>query len=170
MTIKLIGAALVLCGCGGFGFSMAAAQRREEQSLRQILRAMEYMDCELQFRQTPLPQLCRNTSRVLSGPVRLVFQELASRMDRQAAPDVQGCMDGALSCFPGLGNRAREALTQLGDTLGLFDLPGQLRGFAAVAEVCREGIAELSENRGMRLRSYQTLGLCAGAALAILFL
>lgn len=170
MSVKIIGAALVLCGCGGFGFAMAVAQRREEQCLRQLLRAMDYMDCELQFRQTPLPQLCRGTSQILSGPVRLVFEELADRLDRQAAPDAQGCVKGTLARFPGLGDRTRDALTQLGDTLGLFDLPGQQRGLAAVAQQCREGIGELSENRGTRLRSYQTLGLCAGAALAILFL
>lgn len=170
MSCKIIGAVLVFCGCGGFGFSMAASQRREEQCLRQLLRAMDYMDCELQFRQTPLPQLCRGTSRILSGPVRLVFEELAEQLDHQSASDAQGCMTNALARFPGLGERVRGALTQLGDTLGLFDLPGQRRGLAAVAEQCREAIGELSENRGTRLRSYQTLGLCAGAALAILFL
>lgn len=170
MSFKIFGAILVIFGCGGCGFSMAAAQKREEHSLRQLLRGLEYMDCELQFRQTPLPQLCRGTAGILTGTVRCVLEKLAQELDRQVAPDAGCCMNAAIAACPNLPPRVRIALTELGSTLGLFDLPGQLRGMEAVKSMCHEGIQELSQNRTSRLRSYQTLGLCAGAALAILFL
>lgn len=170
MSLKIIGALLVLTGCGGCGFAMAASQRKEEQSLRQILRALEYMSCELQFRQTPLPQLCRNVSGILSGPIKLVFSRLAQELEQQVAPDAACCMNATLAAFPGLSSKVREPLRELGGTLGLFDLTGQQKGISAVKAICQESIGELSENRSSRLRSYQTLGLCAGAALAILFL
>lgn len=170
MSLKIIGAILVLTGCGGCGFAMAAAQRQEEQALRQILRALEYMDCELQFRQTPLPQLCRNVSGILTGTVKQVFSALSQELEQQVAPDATCCMNAALAAFPGLSDRIAVPLRELGTTLGLFDLQGQLKGMQAVAAMCRESISELSQNRSSRLRSYQTLGLCAGAALAILFL
>ena len=62
----------------------------------------------------------------------------------------------------------RRPLRLLGQTLGRFDLPGQLKGIKAVQESCRRELARLERNRDARLRSYQTLGLCAGAALVIL--
>ena len=170
MSLKIIGAVLILSGCGGFGFAMAASQKREEHSLRQIVRALEYMQCELQFRQTPLPQLCYNVSSILTGQIRLVFLQLVNELNQQIAPDATYCMKAAVSAFPGLPHRVKEALEELGSTLGMFDLPGQQRGMAAVAAMCHEGICELSQNRSSRLRSYQTLGLCTGAALVILFL
>ena len=63
----------------------------------------------------------------------------------------------------------RRPLRLLGQTLGNFDLPGQLQGLKSSQDVCRRELARLEHNRDARLRSYQTLGLCAGAALVILF-
>ena len=61
-------------------------------------------------------------------------------------------------------------LKELGKTLGRFDLPGQLRGIEGVRRSSRKALDQLERNRDVRLRSYQTLGLCAGAALAILLI
>ena len=46
---------------------------------------------------------------------------------------------------------------------------GQILGLEAVRSHCRSELDALSANQDERLRSYQTLGLCTGAALAILF-
>ena len=66
-------------------------------------------------------------------------------------------------------NVSKIAIT-LGRTLGRFDLDGQLIGLENARRDCRRAVDALSENRDNRLRCYQTLGLCAGAALAILFI
>jgi hypothetical protein len=58
----------------------------------------------------------------------------------------------------------------LGTSLGRYDLQGQLNGIESVRIRCRSDLEELERNRDVRLRSYQRLGLCAGCALAILFL
>ena len=47
MTIRIVGAALLILGCGSVGFQMAAAHMREERILRQLLRLLDYMECEL---------------------------------------------------------------------------------------------------------------------------
>lgn len=170
MTIKLMGAFLVFAGCGGFGFAMASAHRREEQELRQLLIALEFMECELSCRMTPLPHLCRSASNVVTGTVRSFFRHLADEMDAQVSPDAASCVRAALGQCAGLSRTVSVQMEELGNTLGLFDLPGQLRGLGSASARCRLALEELSRNRDSRLRSYQTLGLCAGAALAILFL
>ena len=58
----------------------------------------------------------------------------------------------------------------LGRSLDRFDLAGQLKGIAATRSACRREVGALLENRDLRLRSYKTLGLCAGAALAVLLI
>ena len=55
MSFKWIGALMVVAGCGGVGFTMAAAYIREEWALRSLIGALDYMTCELQYRLTPLP-------------------------------------------------------------------------------------------------------------------
>ena len=59
---------------------------------------------------------------------------------------------------------------QLGDSLGRFDLSGQIQGLASVQKRAEFELEQLRRNQDVRLRSYQTLGLCAGAALVVLFL
>ena len=49
MSYRWLGAALVIAGCGGFGFSIASGYKREEGILRQLLRALNYMEWELQL-------------------------------------------------------------------------------------------------------------------------
>ena len=169
MTVKLIGAFLICAGCGAFGFSMAAACRAEEQAMRQFLRALEFMQGELSYRSPPLAALSRSAATIVSGPVQRVLLAFSGELDRQVAPDVHLCMDAALLQLR-LPETLSAAFGELGNTLGCFDLPGQLRGLEHAKENARQVLQELTEKRKNHLRSYQTLGLCAGAALAILFL
>lgn len=170
MNYRWIGALLVVLGCGGFGFSMAAAHRKEEYTLRQLLSALDYMECELQFRLTPLPELCRLAGREAKGSVREVLLTLSRELDMQMAPDVDGCMKAAVIRSGTLPPRIKEILLHMGRSLGRFDLEGQLKGLEAARGTCRRELDALTHNRDSRLRSYQTLGLCAGAALAILLI
>lgn len=170
MSYKWIGAIMILGSCGGFGFLLAARQLREERTLSSLLNALDYMGCELQYRLTPLPELCRQTGDAVRGRVGQVFHTLSRELENQVSGDVESCMNAALDTVGDLPGHTLSGLSLLGQTLGRFDLEGQLRGIEAVRSHCRQRLKELRENREPRLRSYQTLGLCAGAALAILFI
>ena len=169
MNSKWIGAIFVLVSCGGFGFSIAHGYRRREFLLRQLLTALEMMASELEYRLTPLPELSRKAAKDSSGVLRDVFLNLARELDWQSEPDAGSCMRAAIEKCPDLPACIRRPLRQLGQTLGRFDLPGQIQGLKAVQDACRREIERLENNKDARLRSYQTLGLCAGAALVILF-
>lgn len=170
MSYKWIGAIMIFLACGGFGFSLAASELREEAALRELARILDFMECELQYRLTPLPQLCRQAAHESSGAIRKVFAALSERLDEHASSDVAGCMCGAVADVAELPSASKAMLLSLGNSMGRFDLVGQLKGLDCVRHECREKLSVLSENKQSRLRSYQTLGLCAGAALAILFI
>ena len=170
MTLKMIGAILVIAACGGVGFKIAATQRREEQTLYRLTAILDYMECELQYRLTPLPELCRQAAAEDKGILRQLFHGLALELEDQISPDAERCMNAVLSRFQQLPASTRESLELLGRSLGRFDLEGQLKGLEAVRQECRLKAASLSQNKETRLRSYQTLGLCAGAAIAIIFI
>lgn len=170
MSCKWIGAVLVVVGCGGVGFSAAANYRREERMLRQLLEMLSFMACELQYRLTPLPELCRQAGTLGKGSLKSVLLHFVQELEAQIAPDAQSCMRAAVSVAQDLPASIRTILIQLGQTLGHFDLPGQLQGIEAARQACQEKLEALNQNREERLRGYQTLGLCAGAALVILFI
>ncbi len=168
MNIRFVGAIFIILGCGSFGFSLAAAHHREEAMLHQLQQIIQYLYCELQFHLTPLPELCMQAAKQGSGEVGDVFARLARNLESRIAPAVTDCMDSALEEAE-LSPQLRQLLQEFGHTLGRFDLAGQLQGLEALRQQCALAQEQLRDGREDRLRCYQTLGLCAGAALVILF-
>lgn len=166
--VRLLGAALILAGCGGFGFTLSAARRREIRMLRQLIRALQEVQWELKYRMTALPELCRTAAMASGGILKDIFLELAGKLERREVMDLSGSLNAIVSERE-VPRRVKQNLRQLGASLGRYDLEGQLQGLEAVRRQCRKDLKELEENCASQLRSYQTLALCAGAALAILF-
>lgn len=169
MSIKWIGAMLIVAGCAFAGFAMAGAYCREERTLRQFVGALDYMACELQYRMTPLPELCAQAAEKSGGCIGAVFQALATELSRQIQSDVERCMNRALEEGRDIPDKTLEMFRMLGASLGRFDLDGQIKGLENVRSCCSMMLKDLSNGREARLRSYQTLGICTGAALAIIF-
>ncbi len=170
MNLKILGAILIVSGCGAVGMMIASSHARQERLLRQLISVYDYMECELQYRLTPLPELCRNAAQQACGALQHFFLLLSTELEDQISPDVERCVTAAVTKSSDLPKLISDSLLLLGTTLGRFDLDGQVRGLEAVRQECRQTLSGLSLNRTIRLRSYQTLGLCAGAALVILFI
>ena len=170
MDYKWIGAVLIIVSCGGFGFSLSAEHRYQETSLRKLISLLDFMACELQYRMTPLPDLCALAAGESGGTLGRIFQKLGEELESAVSADVSGAMEAALSSVQYLPVKTRDNLLLLGRSMGRFDLTGQLSALEAVRASCRRDLEGYIVNRELRLRNYQTLGLCAGAALAILLI
>ncbi|MBR4016948.1 MAG: stage III sporulation protein AB [Oscillospiraceae bacterium] len=170
MILKILGVISVLIGCGGVGFHIAYNYRREIKTLRQLINILDFMECELQYHLTPLPELCRLTAHEFRDDPGPVFAKLAIEMDSQISTDVERCMQVSLASLKKIPPITRTGMEMLGKNLGRFDLSGQLKGIESVRSDSVRKLRMLEDNRDNRIRSYQTLGLCAGAALAILLI
>ena len=168
MIAKLFGSVLILAGCGGFGMMICLAYKREEDMLRQLIHALDFIQCELQYRMTPLPELCCRTGGAGKGKIGQYFNLLATELSRQTLPDVRSCAEAAVESMGKLPERVEKALEIFSRSLGQFDVQGQLQSLEEARSYCHSQLAVMGENREQRLRSYQTLGICAGAALVIL--
>lgn len=169
MSYKLIGACLTVLGCGGMGLRMAASYRREIIALEQLRIAVEYMQCSLRHRLTPLPQLCDEASEVTKGDISFFFSRLSAILKKHISPNVRSCVTVAIEEAL-LTDFIADYVSTLGDILGQFDISGQLQGLENLSEQLSIELENRRKDNGSRIRSYQTLGLCAGAAMAILFL
>lgn len=56
----------------------------------------------------------------------------------------------------------------LGSGLGKYDLPGQLRAVDLAMDRLRSLLEQCQAEQRSRIRSYCTLGVCAGLAIAII--
>ena len=168
MIAKMLGSVLILAGCGGFGMMICVAYKREEDMLRQLIHALDFIQCELQFRMTPLPELCSLAGSACSGRISEYFQMLAKELEQQTLPDVRSCAEAVAASTAKLPERVENALEVFSRSLGQFDAQGQIQELEKARNYCHSAMTAMDENRDMRLRSYQTLGICAGAALVIL--
>ncbi len=170
MLLKTIGAVCVIVGCGAVGFRIAAADKYEERCLRRLLDIVSHMQWELTYRMTPLPTLCRQAVGEKGGAVSKFFLNLADELDAQLAPDVSRCCSVCLDMQKDLPPITRKILEKMGSSLGMFDLCGQVDSFHSVKKEIQRQLDLHSKNKDVRIRNYQTLGICAGAAIAILFM
>lgn len=170
MYLKIIGAILIFFCCGGIGFRIAHNYIRETTILQQLINTLDYMECELQYHLTPLPDLCRQAALEQTGIITDVFLKLSRELEDQISPEVDTCMNAALNSVPNIPFNTADLLRQLGCSLGRFDIDGQLIGLESMRNKCRQTLQDLKDNKLRHIRGYQTLGLCAGAALVILFI
>lgn len=160
----------VVGACGACGFSMAAGYRAMEHSLRQLKNGLELMQCQMEYRLTELPELCSILSSACAGPVGRFFDRLGQELRTGENPDVPACMALTLAKTEALPAPCPEILRQLGNTLGQLDLSGQRKGLASAREAVDRALRQIEAEKASRLRCYRALGLCGGAALAILLL
>lgn len=170
MILKYIGAVLIFASCGTVGFITAANCRKEERNLSELLRILDNMQCELEYRLTPLPQICCRIAEDATGCLKDVFAALSRELEDQIAPDAATCMKAAVASVRDIPISVKNALLELGSSLGKYDLDGQISEIYAIKQRCSALLEHIQTNQDVRLRSYKTLGLCIGAGLAILFL
>lgn len=170
MTIKILGAFLIIAGSAGVGYALSRNCRREEQALGELVRCLEWMICEMNYRMPPLASLFRGAADVCKGAVSQTMGQFAYELERQLTPNVDACMYAAIAAVPNLPEKTAEHLRSLGTSLGQFDLEGQIDRLQAASVLCKQDLQRMSNGRETRLRNYQTLGICAGVALVIIFI
>ena len=170
MTIKLFGAICVILGCGIFGFMTASNAHREISTMRQLINVLDFFECELSYRMLPLSQLCRLAAAIANGCMKRLLVRIVEELELQKAHDVENCIHSALVDCPDLPPLIASRVIELGKTLGRFNLDGQIKCIRGVNAENQRILDILCGDHITRIRSYKTLGLCAGAALVILFI
>ena len=167
--MRVIGAVLLMTGCSGFGFSIAYAQRKEVAMLRKLINALQEMEWELKYRMPDLAELCSIAASVAGGRCAEIFQELSEKLSKNEVTDISGSMNSMISQTE-LPRSIKRNMRRLASSLGRYDLEGQLEGLSLTRRQCKHDLNKMEDNSTQRMRNYQTLALCAGAALVILFI
>jgi len=170
MTIRFIGACFILFSCGSFGFLISRSAKKEIYALENFVIAMEYMECELRYRMTPLPNLCCKTASVTKGTVSKLFELLCSELEAQISPNVSVCMSSALYKCRDVPGKIVVLWESMTERLGIFDLDGQIRVLSSLREEAKNMLKLCKQGHDARSRSYKTIAVCAGAAIVILLI
>lgn len=172
MGIRILGIILVVCGASGFGFGAAIHLKRTLRQLAALDSAMQLMECELRFTHPVMPKLCRTVAESADGAVAELFRTLSVELSDSRTQSTEAAMQKAIEktkrlCLP---SRAVFSLLELGETLGKYDLTGQLSVLASIRKRLAIELSALEREQVQRTKTYATLGICAGIAVVILIL
>ena len=132
------------------GLGLARTVRRQQAQTLAFIDAVLRIRHELQYRLTPLPDVFLAADTCTVGYAC-----------RQALRRTEGL------CIPA---GVRTALMSLFDTLGKYDLDGNLQALDLALGRLREEARQLQGSAAARCKTYVTLGVCTGLAVAVILI
>lgn len=170
--LKIIGVACIVLGAGTIGFRCAGTLRRQAQQLAELQTALCFMKNEILCRLTPLPELLHRAGEETNGAVARLFFRLSERMKAEPHAAPQTLFSQTAKELPSLQlpAPAQRAMLGLFMAFGQFDAQGQCRSIDLADARLREQAELLEKARSAQSRSYRTVAVCAGLAIAVILL
>lgn len=168
--MRFVGAGLLLFGGILSGYLLCRELNEREKMLSELHRILTWMEDRLRYRLTPLPELLSEASEKTQGELRSVLTEAVLLLESNRLSDCEECMTIVIQNHSRLPQQAAFLLKMLGTSMGQFDLTGQLNQLAWVEAECTRCLRQIRQEKPGKRKIYQTLGFCAGAALALLLI
>lgn len=168
--IRLTGAALVIFSASLAGFGLARSVRTVCAQLEGLIWALDFMKSEMSARLTPLPQLFSMLGACREKSVAAFFTEAGRALSAPPGCTVpvsfkRGAQNASALCVPG---ECMQSLYALSMSLGRFELESQLAAIERAKAEMTAALLRLQAEKRARCRSYETIGVCAGLALAVI--
>ncbi|CAH0118592.1 MULTISPECIES: stage III sporulation protein SpoIIIAB [unclassified Paenibacillus] len=171
MTLKLIGAALVILSCSLFGFYQAAQFANRPKQVRQLVAALQRLETEIWYGHAPLPDALRKIGEQIPEPLKLIFTTAAQRLTDAKGLSTQESWQQAIEEHwksTAMKQNEKNILHQFGFSLGTSDRNDQIKHIRlAVGQLQHEETAAFDEQARYEKMS-RSLGLLAGALIVIL--
>lgn len=158
---------MIILGAGSFGIAKTAQFYRQQRQLRSFLNALEILKCEMEYTLYPLPKLCRITAersdRICADFLRMYADSLDGGACRSAAAREAF---NAVKCV--LPQDAGMAVLDLFSALGRYEVDGETNLLKLTQHRLKAALERGEAEKRPMAKGYTILGVCTGAAVAIL--
>ncbi|WP_054711545.1 stage III sporulation protein SpoIIIAB [Bacillus sp. JCM 19041] len=168
--MKWIGALIVICCTTLYGLHYARKLSERPRQIRQLRTALQALEAEILFGQTPLAKACMNIAGQLKGPISYFFAEFAKHLDERQATARVAWEEAVDKVWPqtALMDSEREVLVQFGATLGTMDRNQQEKQLKLALTHLERDELEAKELQVRYEKMVKTLGVLAGLLIIIL--
>ena len=170
VSFRIVGALLVVGGFTYIGLLSSYSLKSTILLLEEYICILDNLICEMEFQRTPLPVLCRSVVRNRCSRLHDVFNHLADEMDAQTSPNVSTCVRTVLDRSGELPAAVREMLCRLGESLGRFDVEGEISNLQSLRSEAIDRLNTMRLTQKEKGKTNQTLWVCAGALAAVLMM
>ena len=170
---KSLGSVLVITAGGTVGLLGAWSIKRRVEQLKQLRIAMNFLEKEISYMQTPLSQALQRTAQFTPEPVKRLFQESSQALqDRQGKTVAEAWAQGVkiLRRASDLRSPDLELIATVASQLGMSGAAEQKKFFQLIGEELRilEDQARLEAESGHKLWTYGGFILAATVVLLLI--
>ena len=169
--LKLIGAVIIICGCGYTGLKIAADYQKRADTLRMLQNGLNLLETEISYSLTPLPLALQRVGDKLNRETRVIFTRAAEIMQAKDGCAVSEAWEAGIKTLAGsvpVSAEEMSILEHFGKGLGKSAREEQIKNIALAREQLRmaekNAIAALEKNKKM----YQYTGFCFGLVIVLL--
>jgi stage III sporulation protein AB len=172
--LKFLGVVLVLFAGTMIGFVQAARFAARPKQIRQLLHALQRLETEISYGQTPLPQALDRISGVIPLPTAHIFKDIARALLTETArtgETVRDIWERTIAArWPDTAMRApeQEALLRLGSTLGASGREDQLKHIRLAMLQLQAEEANARDDQQRYEKLSRSLGALGAALIVIL--
>ncbi|MEO3944384.1 stage III sporulation protein AB [Gorillibacterium sp. CAU 1737] len=172
--LKTFGALLILIAGILFGLFQSQSLARRPKQLRQLGLALKRLETEIGYGATPLPEALKTSAVSLSPPLAAIFLDAAERMTEPGTVRTAAeCWSAAVQRgFPrtALKEPEREAILQLGATLGISDTQDQLKHLHLALHHLAVEESHASDEERQYGKIWKSLGVLGAALVVVIML
>lgn len=171
MMLKWLGAILLVAGTTAFGVYKGCLYKSRLEYMEEIKRAFLYIQGEIRYMNTPMPETLESTAHQMNGACRIFFSKAAS-----------GLLDGRGKAFhqvweeamksgiseEALEREARTVLQEMGGQLGCLDRQAQEQAIHYFLIKWEELIEKKRREKKDKLKLYYVCGVMSGLLMVII--
>ena len=173
MIVTVVGCILIIGACSYIGFFLGKQYNTRFEQIKKLRSSLKMLETEIGYSMNPLPEALFRVGSRISGPVGTLYEHTSQVLEKNAGLPMEQIWKGGLDRLSEEGSLKREELDVMDDFglgLGGSDREEQLKNLHLAQEHLRIIEASAESDRNKYERMYKTLGVLAGAALAIVFI
>lgn len=168
--IRMIGFVLIVSGASCAGIRQAACVRRSYLLYEDFRMALVWLKNEIQTALTPLEQAFGVVSGLIPNPLAGLFAVLANGIRRDPGCSTVSVASRYFTSGSEIPAELQDVVYDLLRMLGRQDTAAQVNALELALSRTEVLRTKLEREKTERCRSYRTLGVCAGLALAVILI
>lgn len=169
--LKLLGVIIILFGTTALGMYKAYVYLNRLNNLNEIKKAFLYIQGEVRYMNTPLPETLETVAARVRGPLQVFFQNVAMGLNGKNGRDFKGIWEERFLedvSADMLEREAGEELLQMGGQLGCLDRKAQEKAIDYFLKKWEFITERRQKEKNNRLRLYYVCGIMGGLLMVII--
>lgn len=170
---KIIALAIIVLGCTYIGFYYGENLRRRNRQLEEILKGVLFLNNEVIYSHTPIPDALNYVSYKVSNPLNTLLLNVSKKLMLGESVSLYHAVTEE---YQGMKNQFfiqeddKRILIDFCQSLGESGVYGQDRIFTLTIENLKSNCKEAATIAAKNIKMYRALGVCTGVMIAIVLL